>query len=103
MIEEMMDKSLALIHPGEILLEDFMRPLRISQYRLAHDIGVQPTRINQIIKGQRAISTDTALRLAKYFKTSAVLWLRLQMQYDLEKAKQQLSDQIEREVKVYQG
>jgi addiction module HigA family antidote len=97
-----MDNTLSLIHPGEILLEDFMKPLGLSQYRLAHDIGVTPIRINQIVHGQRAISVDTAMRLARYFDTSAAVWLRLQVRYDLEVAQGQLSDRINREVKVLQ-
>lgn len=97
-----MDKSLSPIHPGEILLEDFMKPLGLSQYRLAQDIGVAPIRISQIVHGQRAITVDTALRLARYFGTSAAVWLRLQVRYDLEVAEKTLGDQINREVKVFQ-
>lgn len=99
---KMMDKSLSPIHPGEILLEDFMKPLGLSQYRLAQDIGVAPIRISQIVHGQRAITVDTALRLARYFGTSAAVWLRLQVRYDLEVAEKTLGDQINREVKVFQ-
>ncbi len=97
-----MEKTLSPIHPGEILLEDFMKPLGLSQYRLAQDIGVSPIRISQIIHGQRAISVDTAMRLARYFGTSAAVWLRLQVQYDLESAGTGLYERIQREVKVYQ-
>lgn len=93
-----MDKLLSHIHPGEVLLEDFMKPLGLSQYRLAKDIGVAPIRINQIIKGQRSISVDTAMRLAHYFGTSAAVWLRLQMRYDLETAQDELGERIKREV-----
>ena len=96
----MMDKTLSPIHPGEILLEDFMKPLGLSQYRLAHDIGVTPIRISQIIKGKRSITVDTAMRLARYFSTSAAVWLRLQVRYDLEVAEKQLSERVNREVKV---
>ena len=96
----MMDKTLSPIHPGEILLEDFMKPLDLSQYRLAHDIGVTPIRISQIVNGQRSITVDTAMRLARYFSTSAEVWLRLQVRYDLEVAEKQLSKKINREVKV---
>lgn len=96
----MIDKTLSPIHPGEILLEDFMKPLGLSQYRLAHDIGVTPIRISQIVNGQRAITVDTAMRLARYFGTSAAVWLRLQVRYDLEVAEQKLSEKINREVKV---
>ena len=95
-----MDNNLSPIHPGEVLLEDFMKPLNLSQYRLAHDIGVTPIRISQIVNGQRAITVDTAMRLARYFSTSAEVWLRLQVRYDLEVAEKQLSKKINREVKV---
>ena len=95
-----MDDTLSPIHPGEILLEDFMHPLGLSQYRLAHDIGVTPIRISQIVNGQRAVTVDTAMRLARYFGTSAAVWLRLQVRYDLEVAEKQLSKRINREVKV---
>jgi len=100
MKENMMDKTLSPIHPGEILLEDFMKPLRLSQYRLAHDIGVTPIRISQIVNGERSVTVDTAMRLARYFGTSAAVWLRLQVRYDLEVAESKLSDKINREVKV---
>ena len=96
----MMDKTLSPIHPGEILLEDFMKPLGLSQYRLAHDIGVTPIRISQIVNGERSVTVDTAMRLARYFGTSAAVWLRLQVRYDLEVAEGELSDKINREVKV---
>lgn len=95
-----MDKTLSPIHPGEVLREDFMKPLGLSQYRLAHDIGVTPIRISQIVNGQRSITVDTAMRLARYFGTSAAVWLGLQVQYDLEIAENELSDRIKREVKV---
>ena len=97
----MMDETLSPIHPGEILLEDFMKPLGLSQYRLAHDIGVAPLRISQIVHGQRAITVDTAMRLARYFGTSASVWLRLQVRYDLEVAEKTISDRINQEVKVF--
>mgnify|MGYP001417971229 CR=1 FL=1 len=98
----MMDDTLSPIHPGEVLLEDFMKPLGLSQYRLAHDIGVTPIRISQIVNGQRAITVDTAMRLARYFGTSAAVWLRLQVRYELEVAEKDLSERINREVKVLQ-
>ena len=98
----MKDKSLSPIHPGEVLLEDFMKPLGLSQYRLAQDIGVTPIRISQIVNGQRSITVDTAMRLARYFGTSAAVWLRLQVRYDLEVAERELSERINREVKVRQ-
>ncbi len=97
-----MDESLSPIHPGEVLLEDFMKPLGLSQYRLAQDIGVTPIRISQIVHGQRSITVDTAMRLARYFGTSAAVWLRLQVRYDLEVAEKTLGDRINREVKVLQ-
>jgi addiction module HigA family antidote len=96
----MMDDALSPIHPGEVLLEDFMKPLGLSQYRLAHDLGVTPIRISQIVNGQRAITVDTAMRLARYFGTSAAVWLRLQVRYELEVAEKDLSERINREVKV---
>ena len=97
----MKDKTLSPIHPGEILLEDFIKPLGLTQYRLAHDIGVTPIRISQIVNGERSITVDTAMRLARYFGTSAAVWLRLQVRYDLEVAESELSDKIKREVKVF--
>jgi len=95
-----MDTRLSPIHPGEVLLEDFMKPLGISQYRLAKDVGVSPIRISQIIRGERSITVDTAMRLGRYFGTSAAVWLRLQVRYDLESAQAKLGPQIEQEVKV---
>ena len=95
-----MDITLSPIHLGEVLLENFMKPLGLTQYRLAQDIGVTPIRISQIVNGQRAISVDTAMCLARYFGTSAEVWLRLQVRYDLEVAQGTLSDRINREVKV---
>jgi addiction module HigA family antidote len=95
-----MDKKLSLIHPGEILLEDFMKPVGLTQYRLARDLRVTQIRISQIVNGKRSISVDTALRLARYFGTSAAVWLRLQVRYDLEVAEQELGKRINREVKV---
>lgn len=93
-------KVLSHIHPGEVLLEDFMKPLGMTQYRLAQDIGVAPIRISQIVRGRRAITVDTALRLARYFGTSAAVWLRLQVRYDLEIAETEMKERIQREVKV---
>ena len=95
-----MDKNLSPIHPGEILLEDFMKPLGLTQYRLAQDLGVTPIRISKIVNGERPISVDTALRLARYFGTSAAVRLRLQVRYDLEVAERELGKRINREVKV---
>lgn len=88
------------IHPGEVLWEDFMKPLGLSQYRVAKDIGVSPIRISQIVHGKRAITADTAMRLARYFGTSAEVWLRLQARYDLEVAQEQLGERIKQEVRV---
>jgi len=93
---------LSPIHPGEILLEDFMKPLGLSHYRVAKDIGVPTLRISQIVRGQRSITADTALRLARYFGTSAAVWLRLQARYDLEVAEAKIARRITREVKVLQ-
>lgn len=88
------------IHPGEILLEEFLSPLGISQYRLAKETSVPPRRINEIVRGSRSISADTALRLARYFGTSDRFWLNLQARYDLEVEKDRLGDRLAREVKV---
>jgi antitoxin HigA-1 len=88
------------IHPGEILLEDFMKPLELSSYRVAKDIGVPALRISQIVRGQRSITADTAMRLARYFGTSAGIWLRLQARYDLEIAEAKMAKHINREVKA---
>ena len=90
--------KLAPIHPGEILLEEFLEPLEISQYRLAKDISVPPRRINEIVHGLRAITADTALRLARYFGTSERFWLNLQVLYDLEVEKDRLGRRLEEEV-----
>ncbi len=97
-----MTKMLPPVHPGEVLLEDFMKPLGLSTYRVAKDIGVPTLRISQIVRGHRAVSADTALRLARYFGTSPEVWMRLQAQYDLEVAQRQLTKRVEREVKVLQ-
>ena len=88
------------IHPGEILLEEFLEPLGLSQYRLAKNISVPPRRINEIVHGKRAISADTALRLSRYFGTTDRFWLNLQTRYDLELEKDRLGDRLEAEVLV---
>jgi addiction module HigA family antidote len=88
------------VHPGEILLEEFLNPMDISQYRLAKDISVDPRRINEIVHGDRAITADTALRLGRYFGTSARLWINLQSHYDLEVQEMELGDRLEKEVKA---
>jgi addiction module HigA family antidote len=87
------------IHPGEILLEEFLKPLNISQYRLAKDINVPPRRINEIVQSKRSITADTALRLSRYFGLSERFWLNLQISYDLEVAKDRLEERLEQEVK----
>ncbi len=88
------------IHPGEILLEEFLKPMGISQYRLAKDTNVDPRRINEIVHGQRSITADTALRLSRFFGTSERFWLNLQARYDLELQKMELGDRLEKEVKA---
>lgn len=88
------------VHPGEILQKEFLKPLGLSQYRLAKDISVPPIRISQIIHGKRAISADTALRFAKYFGNSAEFWLNLQNHYDLEVEADKLKSRLTVEVKV---
>lgn len=95
----MKSKLLANIPPGEILEEDFLKPMGLSQYRLAKDISVPARRINEIVKGERAITADTALRLGRYFKMSAQFWLNLQSHYDLELVGERLGRRLEREVK----
>src|SRR5437764_13164948 len=93
-------QKLAPVHPGEILLEEFLNPLGISQYRLAKDTSVPPRRINEIVRGMRAITADTALRLARHFGTTERFWLNLQAHYDLELEKERLAGRLEREVTV---
>jgi len=95
-----MTKKLPPIHPGEILLEEFLKPMEISQYRLAKDISVPARRVNEIVQGKRAISVDTALRLSRYFGLSDRFWLNLQTQYELEVEKDKLEDRLNKEVKV---
>lgn len=92
--------KLAPIHPGEVLLEEFMKPLGITQYRVAKDISVPPRRINEIVQGKRAITPDTALRLSRYFGLSERFWINLQTRYDLEIEKDRLKDRLEQEVHV---
>ena len=89
------------IHPGEILFEEFLKPIGITQYRLAKDIGVPSMRINKIIRGERGISADTALRLARYFGMSVEFWTGIQIHYEVEIAKMALADRLEKEVKVF--
>jgi len=99
----MTDQKLPPIHPGEILLEEFLKPLGLSQYRLAQDIGVSPRRINEIVHGKRAITANTALRLARYFGTTARFWLNLQNRYDLETEKDRFAERLEQEVAVHKA
>lgn len=96
-----MATKLAPIHPGEILLAEFLEPLALSQYRLAHDLSVPPRRINEIVHGKRGITADTALRLGRYFGTSAQFWLNLQTRYDLEVESDRLGVRLGVEVAVY--
>ena len=96
----MKKEKLAPVHPGEILIEEFLKPLGISQYRLSKDISVPARRINEIVQGKRSISADTALRLSRYFNLSERFWLNLQARYDLEVEKDKLNGRIETEVKV---
>ena len=96
----MKKEKLAPVHPGEILMEEFLKPLSISQYRLAKDISVPARHINEIVQGKRSISADTALRLSRYFSLSERFWLNLQARYDLEMEKDRLNGRIETEVKV---
>src|SRR3990172_7549692 len=93
-------RKLPPIHPGEILAEEFLVPLGISQYRLAKETSVPPRRINEIVHGRRSISADTALRLARYFGTSERFWLNLQTRYDLEVERDRLGNRLDREVGV---
>ena len=97
----MENEKLQPVHPGEVLLEEFLKPMELSQNRLALDICVPARRINEIVHGKRRITADTALRLARYFGMSPQFWLGLQMDYDLDVASDQLSDRLEKEVMVY--
>jgi addiction module HigA family antidote len=98
----MAQKKTPPIHPGEILLEEFLKPMEISQYRLAKDISVPARRINEIVHGKRSITADTALRLSRFFGTSERFWLNLQVRYDLEVEKDRLGGGLDREVVVYE-
>jgi len=97
----MKEKKLPPIHPGEILMEEFLEPMELSQYRLAKDINVPARRINEIVHGKRSISPDTALRLSRYFGMSERFWMNLQARYDLEMEKDRLAGRLEEEVQVY--
>ncbi len=96
-----MTDKLSPIHPGEILLEEFLKPMGMSQSRLALDVGVHPRRINEIVLGKRAITADTALRLARYFGNSPQFWLGLQTDYDLDVTEDALGNRLDREVKAH--
>lgn len=96
----MATRKLNSIHPGEVLIEDFLKPLGLSQYRLAQDISVPPRRINEIVHGTRSVTADTALRLGRYFGTSEQFWLNLQSHYDLEVERERLGDRLKKEVVV---
>jgi addiction module HigA family antidote len=96
-----MNGKLPPIHPGEILLEEFLKPMNISQYRLAKDIGVSPRRINEIVHGIRAITANTALRLSRYFSLTERFWINLQTRYDIEMEKDSLQDRLDKEVVIY--
>ena len=93
-----MTEKLAPIHPGEVLLEEFLSPMGVSQYRLAKDIHVPPRRINEIVRGTRSVSADTALRLARYFGTSERFWLNLQSQYDLDIESDRIGERLAKEI-----
>ncbi|MCH8127930.1 HigA family addiction module antidote protein [candidate division KSB1 bacterium] len=98
----MTSKKMTPLHPGEILQEEFLKPMNLSQNRLALDIRVPARRINEIVHGKRRITADTALRLAKYFDMSAQFWLGLQMDYDLDVAEDQIADRLNKEIQTYQ-
>lgn len=97
----MNEKKLEPVHPGEVLLEEFLKPLGLSQHRLALDISVDPRRINEIVLGKRSVTANTALRLARYFNTSPEFWLGLQAQYDLDVEEDKVGEKLAREVRVY--
>lgn len=97
----MRTRKLPPIHPGEILLEEFLKPLAISQYRLAKDINVPARRINEIVLGKRGITPDTALRLSRFFGLTDRFWMNLQTRYDIEVQKDRLADRLVREVRIY--
>ncbi len=96
-------KKIQPIHPGEILMEEFLTPMGLSQNMLANDIGVPPRRINEIIHGKRRITADTALRLSRYFKMSPQFWLGLQMDYDLDLEEDRLAARLDKEVNIYEA
>jgi antitoxin HigA-1 len=97
----MMKKKLSPIHPGEILMEEFLKPLGLTQYRLAKSLSVPPRRINEIVQGKRAVTADTALRLARFFGNSERFWLNLQTTFDLEREKDNLAGRLSKEVQIF--
>jgi addiction module HigA family antidote len=96
-----MKTKLKNVHPGEVLLEEFLQPMEISQNRVARDIGVPPRRINEIVLGKRAVTADTALRLARYFGVSESFWMGLQADFDLEEARVRLGARLPKEVRIH--
>ena len=98
----MKNKNMPPVHPGEILFEEFLQPLGISQYRLAKDTSVPPRRINEIVHGKRSVTADTALRLGRFFKMTPQFWMNLQSRYDLEMAEDRLADSLDIEVHSYE-
>jgi addiction module HigA family antidote len=99
----MKPKKMKPLHPGKVLLEEFLKPMGLSQNHLALDISVPARRINEIVHGKRKVTADTALRLGKYFKVSPQFWLGLQMDYDLDVEEDKIADRLEREVRVMAG
>jgi addiction module HigA family antidote len=97
----MENKIMPPIHPGEVLMKEFLEPMGITQYRLAKDISVAPRRINEIVHGKRAVTADTALRLSRYFGTSERFWMNLQTRFDMELQKDILGDRLEKEVAMH--
>jgi addiction module HigA family antidote len=97
----MTEEKLKPVHPGEVLLEEFLKPMGLSQNQLALSIGVSPRRINEIVLGKRSITADTALRLARYFDMSPQFWLGLQMDYDLDVTEEALAERLKKEVRPY--
>ncbi len=97
----MKDEKLKPVHPGEVLLEEFLKPMGLSQHRLALSIGVSPRRINEIVLGKRGITADTALRLGRFFGMSPQFWMGLQMDYELDVAEDKMEERLEREVRPY--
>jgi antitoxin HigA-1 len=94
----MKESKIPPVHPGEVLLEDFLKPLGITQYRLAKEMKVYPRKINEIVLGKRSVTADTAIRLSYYFGTSAELWMNLQALYDLEKTRDEIEEQVAKEI-----